>query len=113
MRRWMTLAAMSGKLAAHSWMACTSRCRYSGAFSSSRYCVFISSFISTITTSAHMPPSAPPLSPPAPTRHYRQHHHLHHLRLHATISTITTCVHMPPSLRTHCKLGPMLRHLLT
>ena len=27
----MTLAAMSGKLAAHSWMACTSRCRYSAA----------------------------------------------------------------------------------
>ena len=50
----MTLAAMSGKLAAHSWMACTSRCRYSAAFSSSLFCVFIISFFSTITTCASM-----------------------------------------------------------
>lgn len=50
----MTLAAISGKLAAHSWMACTSRWRYSAAFSSSLFCVFMISFFSTITTCMHV-----------------------------------------------------------
>mmetsp|Transcript_3879 Transcript_3879/g.9213 ORF Transcript_3879/g.9213 Transcript_3879/m.9213 type:complete len:202 (-) Transcript_3879:983-1588(-) len=52
MRTWTTVAAISGNLMTHVWIACTSIARYSVVFSTSPVCVLTISFLRTAMTSS-------------------------------------------------------------